>query len=287
MATGGSNAAKMEDVIQEQVAAAVTAALARFQLQQQPPPPPPQQAAVVNTVAVKLPEFWVRDPDVWFYQAECSFRRARITASHTMYEHVVMKLPEAVSISVRSLLLSITQETEDPYEQLKARLTANFGKTRWQRAFELLDHPDIGDRRPSRMMSDMLALLPPGTTPDTLFLALFLRRLPSSIRDHLAAADFGTPDEMATHADLLWDARSGSSVSAVEVESVAAVAGRAASPRDSRRRSPEHQRPQRGRGGGQDSRPRPQTPGKLCKLHKKWGADAHNCWPPCSWSAEN
>jgi hypothetical protein len=276
----------MEEEIADRVEAAIAAALARLQI---PPPqaPPPVQAAVVNTVAVKLPDFWIRDPDVWFYQAECSFRRARITASHTMFEHVVMRLPEAVSISVRSLLLSITQATEDPYEQLKARLTKNFGKTRWQRAFELLDHPEIGDRRPSRLMSDMLALLPAETNPDTLFLALFLRRLPASIRDHLAAADCGTAEEMATLADMLWDARSSGSVSLVEEESVAAISGRSASPREGHRRSPERQRPQGGRGGGSTSRPRPQTPGKLCKLHKKWGAAAHNCWPPCSWSAEN
>ena len=282
---------KMEDVINERVAAAVTAAMARMQVAQLPPPPPvlPAPAAVVNTVAIKLPDFWIRDPDVWFYQAECSFRRARVTASHTMFEHVVMRLPEAVSISVRSLLLSITPATEDPYEQLKARLTKNFGKTKWQRAFELLDHPEIGDRRPSRLMSDMLALLPPGTAPDIIFLALFLRRLPTSIRDHLAAADCDTAEEMATLADMLWDARSSSSVSLVEEEdSVAAISGRSDSPRDSRRRSPERQRPQRGRGGGQAARPRAPTPGaKLCKLHKKWGAAAHNCWPPCSWSAEN
>ena len=236
---------KMEEEIADRVEAAIAAALARLQI---PPPqaPPPVQAAVVNTVAVKLPDFWIRDPDVWFYQAECSFRRARITASHTMFEHVVMRLPEAVSISVRSLLLSITQATEDPYEQLKARLTKNFGKTRWQRAFELLDHPEIGDRRPSRLMSDMLALLPAETNPDTLFLALFLRRLPASIRDHLAAADCSTAEEMATLADMLWDARSSGSVSLVEEESVAAISGQSASPREGHRRSPERQRPQGG-----------------------------------------
>jgi len=74
---------KMEDVINERVAAAVTAAMARIQVQQPPPPPAQAAAAVVNNVVVKLPDFWIRDPDVWFYQAECSFRRARITSSHT------------------------------------------------------------------------------------------------------------------------------------------------------------------------------------------------------------
>jgi hypothetical protein len=277
---------KMEDGIDERVNAAVAAALAQLQVHQQPPPAP----AAVAAVAVKLPDFWVQDPDVWFYQAEATFRRARITASHTMYDHVVMRLPEAVSVSIRSLLLAVTPETANPYALIKERLTANFGKTRWQRAFELLDHPDLGDRRPSRMMSDMLALLPAGSTADTVFLALFLRRLPSSMRDHLVAADFATPEQMSTHADLLWDARSSNSVAAVGDESVAAFSGRSASPRDGNRRSPERRQQQRGRGGqgATSGRPRAPTPGsKLCKLHKKYGAAAHNCWPPCSWGAEN
>jgi hypothetical protein len=55
--------------------------------------------------------------------------------------------------------------------------------------FRRSKHPDLGDRRPSMMMNEMLALLPAGArTDDTLFLALFLLRLPVSMRDHLAAA---------------------------------------------------------------------------------------------------
>jgi hypothetical protein len=277
---------RMEDIIESRVEAAVAAALGQLRLQQ----PAPVAAAAVNTVAVKIPEFWEADPDIWFYQAECAFNRARITVSHTKYEHVVMRLPAAVSISVRALLLGVTAETEDPYEQLKTRLIADFGKTRWQRAFSLLDHPDVGDRRPSRLMGDMLALLPAGEPAGTLFLAMYLRRLPASMRDHLATADFATPAEMAAHADLLWDARSSQSASAIEMP-IAAISGRATSPRGSDRgRSPDRQRGQRGRGGGRGrgrGGRRQQTPGRICDAHKKYGAEAYSCFPPCTWQAEN
>jgi len=242
----------MEDEITARVNAAVAAALE----QRQPP-------AAVNVVAVKLPEFWTEDPDVWFYQAECAFNRARI------------------------LLLSVTPDTVDPYETLKGKLVADYGRTKWQRAFALLDHPDIGDRRPSRLMGDMLALLPTGEEPNTVFLALFLRRLPASMRDHLAAGNFNTPAEMATHADLLWDARATQSLAVVEVPSVAAISGREGSPRDARGRSPDRRQFQRGKGGGRGRGGRRQTPGVLCHAHKKFGADAYSCFPPCSWRSEN
>jgi hypothetical protein len=71
----------------------------------------------------------------------------------------------------------------------------------------------------------MLSLRFETSAPDSLFLALFLRRLPASIRDHLAAANHAT----ATHTDVLWDARNTASVSAVS-DSIAAMSVRSASP---------------------------------------------------------
>ena len=64
-------------------------------------------------------------------------------------------------------------------------------------------------------MSDMLALLPAGNAPDTLFLCHFLQHLPISMRDHLAAADCDTAEEMAMHADCHWDTRAGQPISHV------------------------------------------------------------------------
>jgi hypothetical protein len=158
---------------------------------------------------------------MWFSQAEAQFRRARITAQTTMYDYVLMKLPEDVVMSVRALVPLVSAIEADPvkleesYTLIKEALLGSYGKTKWQMAYALLDHPELGDRRPSAMMAEMLALRYEATAPDSLFLALFLRRLPSSIRDHLAAANHTTAAEMATHADILWDARNSATVSAV------------------------------------------------------------------------
>jgi len=274
--------------LQAQIAAAVAAALAARDQGEQ---------AQVNHVAVKLPEFWVKDPAMWFSQAEAQFRRARINREMTKYDHVLTKLPEAVIMSVRSLISNIeaTPDLEgESYQMLKTALLEAYGKTKWQMAFALLDHPDLGDRRPSVMMAEMLSLRYETTAPDSLFLALFLRRLPASIRDHLAAADLKTAAEMAKHADILWDARNAASVAAV-TDSLAAVSVRSRSPRaghspERRNRSPDRRR-------DSSRRPRPQTPGakdgksgnadgRLCFYHLRWGAKAQQCRGNCSW-AEN
>ena len=99
--------------IDQRITTAVAAALAA-----RGPPANPVQAAAVNNVAVKLPEFWVADPDMWFMQAEAAFRTARINQSRTKFDHVLM------------------------HERLCTKLLAIYGKTRWQRAFALLDHPE-------------------------------------------------------------------------------------------------------------------------------------------------
>jgi hypothetical protein len=109
--------------LQAQINAAVVAALAA------------QAAAAVPTqvahVAVKLPEFWVKDPKMWFSQAEAQFRRARITAETTMYDYVLMKLPQDVFMSVRALVSAIEADPvkqETSYTLLKEALMGSFGK---------------------------------------------------------------------------------------------------------------------------------------------------------------
>jgi hypothetical protein len=83
--------AQFEAAINARINAAVAAAMAAR-------PPPQQQAAAVSAVTAKLLEFWTSDPIMWFRQTEACFRRSNITISSTMYDHVLMKLPEAVVI---------------------------------------------------------------------------------------------------------------------------------------------------------------------------------------------
>jgi hypothetical protein len=155
---------------------------------------------------------------MWFSQAEAQFRCGQISMESTMYDHVLMKLPEDVVMSVRALISDVEADLvkqATSYQLLKNALLSFFGKTKWQMACALLNLPDLGDRRPSAMMAEMFSLRFETSAPDSLFLALFLRRLPSSIRDHLAAADHKTATEMASHADILWDATNAASVNAV------------------------------------------------------------------------
>jgi hypothetical protein len=76
------------------------------------------------------------------------------------------------------------------------------------------------------MRNKMLALIPTSSNKDDyIFLGIFLRKLPSSMREHLAAANHTTAATMSTHADILWDAKAGdTNISSISDASVSAVA---------------------------------------------------------------
>ena len=160
----------------------------------------------VAKLAVKLPDFWTDDPDLWFLHAESAFRNSQVTQLQTKFDHVIQKLPQNIMVSVRGLIMNATSSST-PYEDLKAKLVSSYTLSRWQRINKLIHHPALGDRRPTALMDAMLALLPDDEVPGSLFLRLFLERLPIKMRDHLVANEFKTPSEMALHADKLWDAR--------------------------------------------------------------------------------
>jgi hypothetical protein len=271
-----------------------------------------ERDAAANIIAavtpIKLPEFWVKDPLLWFRQCESAFRRSSIVSSGVKFDHVVMKLPHDVSLSCRSLLLSIKFEDKDAYEQLKEHLCRSFGRTKWQLAFSLLDSPQLGDRRPSQLLQDLRALLPHGELEGTLFQSIFLKRLPDAMSNHILAANI---DEMAILADRLHDKPS--HITAVsnedDTQRVHALNDRTR-PRDSR--SPDR-RPQqgtyRGRGGGargsgkrggttskadgKGKFNRDHTPARQwvkgaqadwCSYHQYYGEKAINCLPGCNFS---
>ncbi len=164
---------------------------------------------------VEIPSFWEADPVLWFRQCESAFRRSNTTASGVKFDHIVGKLPNAVSLSCRSLLLSINFEDKDAYERLKAHLCKNFGKSKWQLGYALLDSPGLGDRRPSQLLQDLRALLPPEEVEGTLFQCIFLKKLPSAMSDAIMAADLDNIEAMADMADRLHDKPTTPTVAAV------------------------------------------------------------------------
>jgi hypothetical protein len=99
--------------------------------------------------------------------------------------------------------------------------------------------------KPSEMMQQMKALLPPDSAAGTYFMAAFLLRLPADMIDHIISQDFKDCNKMAEYADKLYVRRRGNTVAAVNHDSaINAVSGgrrRESSPHDRRRCLPSRQ----------------------------------------------
>jgi hypothetical protein len=270
------------------------------------------EAFIAAVSKVDIPSFWEADPVLWFRQCESAFRRAGTTSSGVKFDHIVGKLPNAVSLSCRSLLLSINFEDKDAYERLKTHLCKNYGKSKWQLGYALLDSPGLGDRRPSQLLQDLRALLPAEEAEGTIFQCIFLKRLPSPMSDAIMAADLGDIEAMA---DRLYDQPSAPAITAVDsccshvsaIDSQQRKFNRSGRSPDRSTQSPVPRAATPGRKGGrggrggasnsgrtgfrefvEQSRPKSQwVPGaknSWCDKHKFFGDNAITCVPGCSFS---
>ena len=225
-------------------------------LQQQPVGHGQQQQQL--RYQVKLPDFWIEDAELWFSRVESVFRRALILDSLARFDYVMEKLPNEVLISVRDIVRTVDDTTENPNGLLKDRLLATLKPSAWSLVNKIIDYPELGGSRPSIMMAGMLSLLPEGEKAGMLFMALFLRRLPDHMREQLAAIKFDGPRDMAAHADILWEARTAGT------GSVSAIRSRASSPAYKKKK--------------------PQDRGGLCFFHHRFAERANRCQPPCNWT---
>jgi len=142
-----------------------------------------------GAVAIKIPPFWLADPQLWFVQIEAQFAARGITSETTKYLHVVAALPPDTATIIRDVL--IAPDPMAPYTKLRAALIERTVASERQRLQALLTRDPVGDRKPSELLRHMQQQLGEGyaTFDRALFKQLFLQRLPTSVQAVLAAAD--------------------------------------------------------------------------------------------------
>ena len=139
---------------------------------------------------------------------ESTFNRYGIVDSRLHFDLVLPALPEEAIEQIRSLLHTVDQ-LEQPYVDLKARLLKIYTPNPLDQCFKILYAAELqGDRRPSQLLESLLALLPPGEVVGLLFKTIFLTKLPSDIRDPVAAQlENLSSMEMGRLADNWWFAK--------------------------------------------------------------------------------
>jgi hypothetical protein len=217
--------------------------------------------AAAATAQVKLCPYNEEEPHIWFHLVEAQFAAAGIRSQKLKYANALASLPKQV---LRVILdtLDVCNDSDEPFDHLKNTLLGQFRKSKWQSYFELLRLPmEMQGLKPRVLMGKLKQHLPPGASPDNdLFLAVFLVRLPPSMRETVGAGNHTTAAAMVKAADALWDARGGHDPTVA-----AATTQRSKSP------APNSGRRGDKRGGNARSKSRPPPlPPRFIFLSKPW-----------------
>ncbi|XP_076246276.1 uncharacterized protein LOC143186482 [Calliopsis andreniformis] len=262
-------------------------------------------------LGVRIPEFTPDDPELWFCILERHLTTAGITADSTKASYVTGALGPRFIAEVRDILLD--PPATGLYEVLKRELIRRLCVSQEQKARRLLEHEEIGDRKPSQFLRHLRGLA--GTyVSEPLLRTLWLGRLPANVQAILATQKDTALDKVAELADAITDTLPGRKVIAEASypgpstqstssdvlsermmallislqEQTEVMKEQIAELRASRRNGPFHKRYDRRRprsrsNSRRKSPARPHAASGMCWYHDRHGANAHRCIQPCTY----
>lgn len=251
-----------------------------------PDPEENKTDAICNAVALKLPQFWPADPQIWFAQVEAQFATRKITNQDTKFYYVVASLSPEVAADIRDLL--IQKPEENAYNELKKKLLERTTTTKAQKLQQLLATEELGDRKPSQLLRRFQQLLDDSPTDHPLVRELFLQRLPQHVRQLLAVTTKSTTplEELAKLADKAMEVqtfnvnsvqRPPESTAFDNLQAQLNEINKTLATLSKKQEKPANQ-PQAAASIGKEP---------LCFYHQRFGNKARKCQQPCSHSQGN
>lgn len=254
----------------------------------------------VFRVGVRVPPFWPDEPEVWFSQLESQFILSGITMDETKYHFVCGQLDPEYAVKVKDILRD--PPATGKYIKLKRELIQRISTSREKKALQLLQHEEIGDRKPTEFLRHLQDLAGPHM-PEGFIRTIWTSRLPPNVQTVVAFQPTLDLDTLAGLADKVIDVAqpsyhvastsTGMPATALEnrvaeltrqVESLLKVQGHGhrSGSFHHRKRSRSHSR-QRSRSR---SRQRPEGH-PHCWYHFTFGSKASTCKQPCSYHSGN
>ena len=160
----------------------------------------------VGSVAIRLPNFRLANPRLWFAHIEANFdsRNPKITTESSRYSYALQALPQDILAEVEHVIES-TSNTK--YTLLKQALLKAYGKSTAKKNAELLAMTarpgGIGNCRPSNLLMTICTLS--GSSYEALERAMFLSQLPLAVRTALANSKTASNDELGAEADNVME----------------------------------------------------------------------------------
>ena len=255
-------------------------------------------SATIARVSVKPPPFWRPNPTLWFAQLEAQFTISGITADITKFNHVVSAVESDILNAVSDLILD--PPLEEKYDAIKKRLISIHSESDASKLRTLLQGVELGDQRPSQLLTKMRSLAGTKVVPDDLLKSLWMSHLPPTTQSILAASSDQLSD-LAVTADKISEVACVPNPSVVNEVGCNLEVQIAALTNKLSELSQKFERRDRSRGryNRSPSRSRPRSPPRgrnerfrepengVCFYHTNFGTRARNCTPPCTFHQEN
>ncbi|XP_023236255.1 uncharacterized protein LOC111635512 [Centruroides sculpturatus] len=155
----------------------------------------------ISRVALKHPQFWDKEADLWFINIEAQFKLAYISQDTTKYYAVVSALNSEVLAYVSDIVRNPPRE--NLYQTLKDRLIAEFSDSEQKRVKDLLSNAVLGDDKPSHLLRKMRQLAS-NKVGEEFLRTLWIQRLPKETQAILSVSD-GDLDKLAQMADKILE----------------------------------------------------------------------------------
>ncbi|EFN86960.1 hypothetical protein EAI_00180 [Harpegnathos saltator] len=156
----------------------------------------------VNKVAVRAPPFWPDEPELWFVQLESQFVLAGIIQDGTKYAHVLSQIDNKFAREIKDVITN--PPAADKYQAIKTALIQRLSSSQEQRIRKLLEHEELGDRKPSQFLRHLQSLAR-ANIPEPLLRTLWLGRLPAQMQVILATRTQDRLEEVAEQADRIQE----------------------------------------------------------------------------------
>lgn len=249
----------------------------------------------VARLAVKAPPFWPERPELWFAQLEGQFTLTGVTTDVTKYSYVLTHIETRYAREIRDIVTR--PPAEGKYEAVKTALIQRLTATQEQRTRQLLEHEELGDRKPSQFLRH-LRTLADANIPEQLLRTLWMGRLPTQVQVILATCTTDRIEDVAEQADCIIEVISRTTIAAAistpanslleeqiktltqQVERLTMQARRSRARSQSRNRTPRERSKSR-------TDKQAITDNSLCFYHQRFGEEARKCQQPCSHKKEN
>jgi len=168
----------------------------------------------INRIGLRIPEFTPTDPELWFSIMDRSFQAAGITTDSTKFGYALTAIGPRYTLEVRDIIMN--PPTVNAYQTLRTELVKRISLSQEHKTRQLLEHEEIGDRKPSQFLRH-LRQLAGNVVGDGVLRTIWISRLPTHVQPHLVTRANDTIDQLADIADAIMEATRAPAAQVTEV----------------------------------------------------------------------